>query len=131
LQEQEKFLEELNVQIAVVTFEAGFLARAYAEDAGLKWPLLVDEDRFLYHGYGMLKASFLELVGPATWWVYLKEILWGKWPKKASGDVSQRGGDVLIDPDGVVRLHHIGRSPADRPAVKSILETVQGSARKS
>ncbi len=122
MQEQEKKLESLGIKPLVITFEAGFLARAYVEDTGLKWPLLVDEDRFLYHSYGMLKASLLEILGPSTWWVYLKELLRGKFPQKSTGDVSQRGGDVLIDPSGTVRLHHIGKTPADRPGVSAILK---------
>ncbi len=125
MQEQEQALEELGVKTAVVTFEAGFMAKAYVEDTGLKWPLLVDEDRTLYHGYGMLTAGIRELIGPATLWLYLKEALRGRLPKKSTGDVSQRGGDVLIDPDGTVRLHYIGRTPADRPEVESILKIVQ------
>ena len=34
-------------------------------------------------------------------------------------------GDVLIDPAGVVRLHHASRGPADRPTVESILQVVR------
>ena len=107
--------------MAVVTFEAGFLARAYVEDTGLKWPLLIDEARELYQAYGMLQASFWEIWSPRTLWAYLKEILRGRFPKKATGDVNQRGGDVLIDPGGIIRLHHVGRGPADRPTVATIL----------
>ncbi|HSH13152.1 MAG TPA: SelL-related redox protein, partial [Desulfurivibrionaceae bacterium] len=38
--------------------------------------------------------------------------------------IHQRGGDVLIDPNGMVRLHHIGKGPADRPRVEDILRLV-------
>ncbi len=127
MQEKEQVLEELGVKTVVVTFEAGFMARAYVEDTGLRWPLLVDEDRTLYHGYGMLRAGIRELIGPATLWLYLKEALRGRLPRKSTGDVSQRGGDVLIDPGGTVRLHYIGSTPADRPRVESILKIVQES----
>ncbi|RQD79133.1 MAG: hypothetical protein D5S03_00985, partial [Desulfonatronospira sp. MSAO_Bac3] len=57
----------------------------------------------------------------------LKEALRGRLPRKSTGDVSQRGGDVLIDPGGTVRLHYIGKTPADRPGVESILKIVQES----
>jgi hypothetical protein len=122
LQEREKELAARKIRAAVVTFEAGFLARAYVEETGLPWPLLVDGKRELYHAYGMLEASFREIWGPATLWVYLKEVLRGNRPGKSSGDISQRGGDVLIDPTGIVRLHHIGRTPAHRPPVDAILQ---------
>lgn len=108
----------------VVTFEHGFLARSYVEDTSLSWPLLVDATRETYRAYGMLSASFRDIWGPRTWWAYLKEILKGQKMKKSGGDISQRGGDVLIDPSGIVALHHVGAGPADRPTVASILEQI-------
>jgi hypothetical protein len=109
------------VRIVVVTFENDFLARAYVEDTSLTWPLLVDDTRETYRAYGMLAASFWDIWGPATWWAYLKEILKGERLRKSEGDLSQRGGDVLIDPDGIVTLHHVGVGPADRPSVERLL----------
>ena len=114
------------MKVAVVTFEAGFLARAYVEDTGIEWPLLIDETREVYRFYGMLHASAWDVWGPRTWLAYLKEILRGRFPKRSEGDVSQRGGDVLIDPEGVVRFHHVGRGPADRPAPEAILRVIDG-----
>lgn len=108
--------------MVVVTFEAGFLARRYMEENSLEWPLLVDANRDIYRAYGILDAGFWDVWGPSTWWAYLKEILRGHLPEKSSGDVRQRGGDVLIDPEGIVRLHHVGSGPADRPKVDTILQ---------
>ena len=127
MRQHEKELEDRNVRVVVVTFEAGFLARAYVEDTGLRWPLLVDETRMVYSAYGMLHASFWEIWGPATWWAYLKEMARGRFPKKTAGDVSQRGGDVLIDPSGIVRIHHIGKGPGDRPPVTALLSGATGT----
>ncbi len=109
----------------MVTFEAGYFAKQYVQETGISWPLLIDERRELYASYGMLEASFWDIWGPKTWWAYFKELLAGNLPGKSAGDVSQRGGDVLIDPDGIVRFHHIGIGPADRPSIESILEHVK------
>ena len=125
MREHEAELAELSVAVAVVTFEAGFLARQYVEESGLVWPLLVDENRELYRGYGMLAASFWDIWGVKTWWAYLKAALRGQKLQQSHGDISQRGGDVLIDPSGTVRLHHVGEGPADRPSVALILERVR------
>ena len=113
----------------VVTFENDFLARVYVEDTSLTWPLLVDDTRETYRAYGMLSASFWDIWGPKTWRVYLKEILKGERLRKSEGDISQRGGDVLIDPNGIVSLHHVGAGPADRPAVESILKRIPSTER--
>jgi hypothetical protein len=127
LREQEDGFARRDVGIAVVTFEHDYFARQYVAETRLAWPLLIDADRTLYRGYGMLAASFRDLWGPATWRAYFREFLKGQRPKPAHGDIHQRGGDVLIDPAGMVRLHHVGSGPADRPAVGAILQVIDRS----
>jgi hypothetical protein len=34
----------------------------------------------------------------------------------------------LIDPGRIVRLHHVGNGPADRPSVKELLAVVRESS---
>jgi hypothetical protein len=115
----------MGVEIVVVTFEAGFLARAYVEETGVDWPLLVDDERDAYHGYDMMEAGFWDVWGPKTLWAYTKALMSGQKLQKSDGDVSQRGGDVLIDPEGIVRLHHVGDGPADRPPIDEMLAIVR------
>jgi hypothetical protein len=120
---QEEFRRR-NVRIVVVTFEADFLARRYVEDTSATWPLLVDDTRETYRAYGMLSASFLDIWSLKTFWAYSREIFKGKRFRKSEGDIYQRGGDVLIDPNRIVSLHHIGAGPADRPTVASLLRRI-------
>ena len=107
-----------------MTFEAGYFAKQYVHETRIDWPLLIDEKRELYSSYGMLNATLWDIWGPKTWWAYFKELLAGHLPKGSAGDISQRGGDVMIDPCGIVRFHHVGNGPADRPSVKTILAHV-------
>lgn len=124
MRDHEEEFRRRNAYVLVVTFENDFFARIYIEETALSWPLLIDETRETYGNYGMLKASFLDIWGPKSWWAYLKELLKGHLPKSPHGDISQRGGDVLIDPEGIVRLHHVGKGPANRPAPGAILEKI-------
>jgi len=124
LRDKEDELNRLNVSVVVVTFENDFLARCYVEDTALVWPILIDTTREVYKSYGMMTASFWDVWGLKTWQVYFRELLKGNKPKKSEGDIYQRGGDVLIDLDGVVKLHHIGEGPADRPSVENILKII-------
>jgi hypothetical protein len=128
LRQVEQQLKRLGVDVAVVTFEAGFLAKSYVQETGLEWPLLVDQTRDLYRAYDMLEAGFWDVWGPSTMWAYLKAILGGAKLQSSEGDMNQRGGDVLVDPGGIVRLHHVGSGPADRPTVQKILEAVKEAA---
>ncbi|MPY86969.1 MAG: redoxin domain-containing protein [Luteitalea sp.] len=121
LQQHEQTFNDLATRIAVVTFETTPFARAYVDDMKISWPLLIDSDRTLYHAYGMHRARLWDLWGPGTWWAYAKELARGKLPGRPHADTSQLGGDVLIDPSGIVRFHYVGVGPADRPSITAIL----------
>jgi len=125
LQQHEQTLIALGISIAVVTFETRAFARAYVQETGVRWPVLVDETRSLYRAYGMLRGRAWDIWGPRTWWAYAKELTRGRWPRPAHADTAQLGGDVLIDPSGTVRLLHVGSGPADRPSVAAILRARQ------
>ena len=101
------------------------MAMAYVQDTQLPWPLLVDRERTLYHAYGMERGRWWDIYGPASSWAYLKLFARGRRPRLPGSDVHQLGGDVLIDPAGIVRLHHVGSGPADRPPVATLLARVQ------
>lgn len=105
----------------MITFEPLARARDYVDETGLPWPLLVDEHRELYVAYGMRAATRWDVWGPSTWRAYAREIAHGHVPHKSSGDLYQRGGDVVIDASGIVRFHHVGTGPADRPSIAVLL----------
>ena len=128
LRQEEQALEALAIQVVVVTFQGGAVVRAYAEETNLRWPILVDQSRLLYRAYGMERGSVWAVWGPASWGSYVKLLLKGRQLRRPSGDVHQLGGDVLIDPEGVVRLCHVSRIPADRPTLSSIVEIVRKDA---
>jgi len=130
LRQRESELESLDVRVAVVTFELGPLAAAYVRETNLRWPLLVDESRRLYAAYDMHQGRVWDVWGPATWWAYVKLMVKGRLPRRPHSDVNQLGGDVLVDPAGVVRLHHVGNGPADRPSVQSLLDVVSSSVKR-
>lgn len=128
LQQSEHAFKELETEIVIVTFEAALLARAYIDETKVQWPVLIDETRQVYRGYGMLSGTFLNVWGPRTWWAYLTELAAGRLPKWSRADPLQLGGDVLIDPMGIVRFHHVGTGPADRPSVATLLRARAGSS---
>ena len=129
LHQAEPRLSELGVETVMVTFEGPAAAAAYANDTGLSFPILVDEARTLYRGYGLGSASVRHLIGPTTLKAYAREALRGVWPKRPVADAAQQGGDVLIDPEGIVRFHHIGRGSGYRPSIDAILHGVTAPGR--
>ena len=127
MREREDEIESLDVKVLVITFEAGPLAMGYVKETNLPWPLLVDQSRALYAAYGMHRGRWRDILGWSSWWAYAKLLLRGRRPRRSSGDLQQLGGDVLIDPTGVVRLHYVGTGPADRPSVSSLLDVVRAT----
>ncbi len=111
----------------VVTFQGGPLAENYVRDTGLDWPLLIDKSRSLYRAYGMERGGLWHIWGPPAWWAYMKLLARGRRLRRITGDVFQLGGDVLIAPDGTIRVHHVGAGPADRPTVAELLAVVRES----
>jgi len=101
---------------------------AYVRDTSLRWPILLDRSLDLYRAYGMGHGHWWDVWGPPAWWVYLKLLIRGRRLQLPSADVNQLGGDVLIDPAGIVRVHHVGKGPADRPTIGSLLAVIRRPA---
>ena len=125
MRQQEQELDALGVQVVVVTFQAGAMVEAYIRETELRWPILCDESLPLYQSYGMERGRWQDIWGWGTWWIYLKLLVRGRRLQRSSVDVNQLGGDILIDPSGIVRLQHVGKGPADRPSVEALLQTIR------
>ena len=115
-----------------VTFETQQQALRYVAEFELDWPMLVDVERTIYRAYGLEpRASIWNLFRPTFWPRYLGLMLGGRRVRKPTGDVYQLGGNVLIDPGGIVRLHRNSSNPLDRPSPEQILRVIQGSQNSS
>lgn len=125
LRRHESEFAGLNVSVFIVTFDSDFMAQAYASSSGLKWPLLMDKNRNLYRAYGFEKLDWWTHFNPVSIAKYLGLTFRGYLPGKPGVDWQQLGGDVLIDPQGVVRLIYRSHSPHDRPLVSTILSTIR------
>lgn len=124
MRQHQRELTTAEVDVLVVTFEMPERARKYADESELPWPLLIDTDRSLYRAFGMDRADSWTVFGPRSWIGYIALLLRGRRLKKPTGDVHQLGGDVLIDPKGIVRYHYVGDGPIDRPSVGQLLARV-------
>ncbi len=105
----------MSIKVIVITFEPIKVQAFPVMEKMTDFQYYVDEERKLYSYYGLDKAGFWDLWGPRTWMTYLRLLLKGRKIVKSESDIYQRGGDVLIDPYGVIRYHHVGTGPADRP----------------
>jgi hypothetical protein len=125
LQQHKAEIDSLDLRVAAITFESPIYAESYITQTGFPWPLLIDGSRSLYRAYSMERGSLWAVWGPQNWGAYFKLMARGRMPRLPHDDVHQLGGDVLIAPDGKVCLHHVGRGPADRPSIDSLLSVVR------
>ena len=130
MRQAERALDALDIRVLVVTFESRSAARGYVAETGMGWPLLSDESRALYRAYGMARARWRHLLGPSALLAYAREVARGRVPRWPSADPVQQGGDVLIDPAGIVRWVHVGAGPGHRPPVERLLEVRRAAGRR-
>jgi hypothetical protein len=127
LREHTAEIEQLGLNVAAVTFETPRQAQEYVAQTALPWPLLIDLDRRLYQAYGMQRGAAWRILGPRSWLGYMKILLRGRRPHMPTDDIYQLGGDILIDPTGIIRLHYVSQTPVDRPNVNQILALITPS----
>ena len=123
-------MRALDVRVVMVTFEEPAAAAAYSAETGTDFPVVIDARRELYRGYGAHKAKLRHLVGPTTLAAYAREALAGVFPRRPVADTTQQGADVLVDPTGVVRFHHVGAGSGYRPGIDEILQAVSRVSRE-
>ncbi len=127
LRRYEQQFEELEIKVSVFAFDNEWMAQAYIQETGLPWPVIRDPDRSLYHAYGMGRVNWWGIFGPRAVWQYLKLMFAGRMPSKPGEDWRQLGGNVLVDPQGIVQLHFVSKSPHDRPSIEQMLAIVRDS----
>ena len=125
LRQHRRWFAAHEVELLVVTFEQDWRAKQYVSETGLEFPLCLDHDRVLYRGYGMERGSTRKILGIGNWWHYIKLMLRGRRVHRPTDDIYQLGGDVLVDPNGIVRLHFVSETPVDRPAVAAIQAAIE------
>ena len=126
MQEAHLSLARLNVKVIVLSFEECVTIRHYVAETKCEWPVVSDQNRELYHAYGMGAARLRHLWGVATLVAYLRELRKGMMPRIPVADTFQQGGDVLIDANGIVRSVYVGSGPGDRPTVGEIIAARRG-----
>jgi AhpC/TSA antioxidant enzyme len=97
--------EELQVRVIVVSFAAPASLAAYRDGLGLHDAVLLsDVDRTAYAAFGFERGSLRRVwLDPRAWWHYAALLARGRRPERPQEDTLQLGGDVLVDPGGVVR----------------------------
>lgn len=94
----------------------------------LKWnpkayPVVGDAARALYTAFGLERASLADFLRPSVLWGYLRATLRLTRPRLpyVGEDVTQLGGDFILDRAGHDLFAHRSKTPTDRPSPKQLL----------
>jgi hypothetical protein len=93
---------------------------------GFPFPVLGDPDRVAYKAFGLERVGWLTFLLPWVLWGYLVRIVTGTIPKMPylSEDVTQLGGNFLLDQTGKVLWSFRSGDPSRRPSVETMLKAV-------
>jgi hypothetical protein len=110
------------VEIVVISFEEPEVVGRYRDEAEIRFRVISDPTRQLYHLFEMHRAAASQIINWRSLRGYLG-LVFGKrravkWP--SNHDYLQLGGDVVIDPLGQIQLHHTSESPDDRPDIEQV-----------
>jgi peroxiredoxin len=118
-QHQEEF-ERQNVKVLILSFGTLPAAQAWLEETCSPFELLLDPERRVYEAYELERSAFRSW-NVRTLWRYVRLLASGRRWRGIQGDSAQLGADLVVDPEGIVRLAYYSHDPTDRPAAETLL----------
>ena len=128
--EYQKELNQLNVQVLIISFGTLAAAQNWMAETCSPFRLLLDPQRVVYRAYE-LERSWRRSWNLKTIWRYVQLLSSGRRWRGIMGDSAQLGGDFVIDKAGIVRLAYQSHDPTDRPPVGQLLSILHGVRRCS
>lgn len=116
-------LEARNTEVAIISFGTPALAQKWIEETQTSFQFFIDPEKKAYQAYG-LESSLIRSWRPRTWLAYARLMTQGWRWRGIQGDSGQLGGDFIVDRQGIIRLAHRSQDPTDRPALSTILKTL-------
>jgi hypothetical protein len=112
----------------VVGNGAAHFARAFREDYGLDFPLLVDPELVAYRAAG-LRRGVLETLSPRVAWNAARALAKGFYQTSVQGDALQLGGVLVIRAGGGVAYRYASRVAGDHAPLDDVLRALASAPR--
>jgi peroxiredoxin len=114
----------LGAEVVAVGTGSVRYAAAFVEDEDVPFPVLVDDDGLAATAASVRKASWLRLVGPASWAGTARVWRAGHRIHKAGRRVTQLGATFVVGPGDDVRYEHYAGDSSDNAPVGDVLATL-------
>jgi AhpC/TSA antioxidant enzyme len=96
-------------------------ARAFREESGITFPLLVDADREAYRTVGLGSASLLHVLRPDNIVAGLRARAAGHRQRRKGPNPFQLGGSFVFGPGNVDRYAHVSQTFGDNAPVSALV----------
>ena len=124
MREYEQKFKDRGATVAAIGLGDANYARAFREDTGIKFPLLVDDQREAYRTIGLKKASLFHLLRKDNALARKRAKAGGHRQHKLGKDPFQLGGTFVFAPGNVDRMVHISETFGDNASPESVLEAL-------
>ena len=113
-------------QIAAVGLGDQTYARAFRDESGIGFPLLLDEERQAYAAAGLKSASLLHLLYRANFAARKRAKEGGHRQHRLGRHPLQLGGSLVAGPGNVDRFVHVSTTFGDNSSPEALLAAVRG-----
>ena len=114
-----------NANLAAIGLGDLNYARAFREDTGITFPLLIDENREAYRAAGLKSASLLHLLRSDNAVARKRAKAGGHRQHKLGANPFQLGGSFVFGPGNVDRFAHLSQTFGDNASVTELLTAIR------
>ena len=128
MRERQTELASLGARVIAISFESPDRAALFAAWESVPFPLVLDSSRRAYAAFGLQAAAPSKLWNWNSLRAYVQGMIRGRGLRLPRADISQLGGDFVLDGANRIVFAHRSLEPANRPSVSDILAAVRAAA---
>jgi hypothetical protein len=121
LREHEQAFRGRGANLAAIGLGDANYARLFREEAGIAFPLLIDEQKQAYHAAGLRNANLLHMLRSDNKTARDRARAGGHRQHKLGRNPFQLGGGFVFGPGNVDRYVHVSRTFGDNALVEDLL----------
>ena len=125
MRDHEEALRAAGARVAAIGMGDRAYAKAFREETGIGFPLLIDEQRAAYRAAGLERASLLHLLYRANGVARARAKAAGHRQHKLGANPFQLGGSFVFGPGDVDRFAHVSATFGDNAEVAQLLEALR------
>ena len=121
MRDRQPDFEARGASLAAIGLGDPAYARAFRDESGITFPLLVDADREAYRAAGLESASWLHVLRPDNIVAGLRARAAGHRQYRKGPNPFQLGGSFVFGPGNIDRYAHVSRTFGDNALVSAVV----------